>query len=273
MEDTEREAKSLEHCSEEGCSSCQVALGKKILSGLGGEWAKGKVVALFSQSADSGSASGLIELGIYYLEGYDDVGINYKKAFNLFKQASELILESNIFLGYCFEHGLGIAKNETEALLSYHRGFGGEDRVEQESEGASFIFQQARYGSHWLKQAIEDGNEHGLARLGILYKQGKLRWPGGEFGASTFERHPAPTHLFGSSTFRSVASRSSYLTAAKEVKRLRRAVRVFLGSVICDAVTFSERSARKTVQSMDVVHALKRQSFSFSNLGRSHVAE
>lgn len=33
----------------------------------------------------------------------------------------------------------------------------------------------------------------------------------------------------------------------------------FLASIIRDAVTFAERAGRKTIVSMDVVHALKRQ--------------
>ncbi|POM57568.1 Histone H4 [Phytophthora palmivora] len=43
------------------------------------------------------------------------------------------------------------------------------------------------------------------------------------------------------------------------IPAIRRLLRIFLSSHICDAITYAEHGNRKTVKGMDVIYALKRQ--------------
>lgn len=104
------------------------------------------------------------------------------KAYVLFQQASENDLDACIYHGFCLEHGVGVDKNGQEATVLYQKGFEVAEKTRESSPAAAFIPEHCSHTSNgqqdrnWnclFKQTVEEGGEHGLTRLGLMYKYGK----------------------------------------------------------------------------------------------------
>lgn len=156
----------LNHCVKGGCTPCKISLGKILL-----ESKAEKAYMLFQEAANKGSASGMIQLGLCFLGGLG-VDEDHEKAFKIVKEASESNPEGKIYVGLCLENGLGVEKNNLEALSSCEAGFGDIEHVEDKSPAAGFIVKHELYESQLFLQAIAEGSEHGMARLGMLYSHG-----------------------------------------------------------------------------------------------------
>lgn len=110
--------------------------------------------------------------GLCLLEGRA-VDKNHDEAFRLLEQASKSNVEAKILGGHCLEHGLGVPKNSKKAILAYQEGFGAIDSVEKKSPAAACVLTDEERDNPLFMQAVEEGSEHGLARLGLMYKLGK----------------------------------------------------------------------------------------------------
>lgn len=151
-----RRRRLLDFCIERGCDSCKVSLAKVLQRDCEDE------------SLEEAANAGMTELGMHHLRHGRHI-----QAFQLFKQASKHDVEANIYVGYCFENGLGVAKNEEEAISMYQKGFGGSESVGKQSEAVAFVLGLGHDESRLFKQTIEMGDENGLARLGLMYCNGR----------------------------------------------------------------------------------------------------
>jgi histone H4 len=88
----------------------------------------------------------------------------------------------------------------------------------------------------------------GVKRISGLIYEGQLTLPS--------YYHPCPRHHYSS-----IISYISRWTRADESRytETRGVLKIFLENVIRDSVTYTEHAKRKTVTSLDVVYALKRQ--------------
>lgn len=63
-------------------------------------------------------------------------------------------------------------KNAPEAISSYQKGFGSIEKVEDTSPAAAFALYHEVHESWSFVQSVAEGSEHGLARLGLMFRHG-----------------------------------------------------------------------------------------------------
>lgn len=79
-------------------------------------------IAELGRRSALGSAAAQTTLGLYYLFGYGPVGINYTEAFRLLSMASKQGASTALVnLAYMYQHGLGIEKNNEQAIKLYEQ--------------------------------------------------------------------------------------------------------------------------------------------------------
>ena len=99
-----------------GVPEAQFELGICYRYGEGTEQSIKTAMHWYEKAADQGYLRAYHNMGIIYQTGLGDVLVDYDKAFNCFKKASEEKNPDSFFsIGSCYLNGLGIDKNEKEA--------------------------------------------------------------------------------------------------------------------------------------------------------------
>jgi TPR repeat protein len=112
--------------------------------------------------------SSLYEMSDLVVEAYRlwDAG-NNKRAFSLFAKAAER-KESISYntLGYFYDHGIGVKKNQEKALYWYKRAARVGDYVAQHNIGLCYLnignIERARF---WLNRSVANGDEAAMESL------------------------------------------------------------------------------------------------------------
>lgn len=136
----------------------------------------GKAIEWYNKAYNQGYPYAAIMLGEYYLYNHGD-DRDYDKAFAYFKFAEEndCITEG---IGLCYEYGLGVEANETQAFKYYHLA------AEEDYTSAKYRLGLCyKYGTgttenmeeayNWLSEAAEDGNLNAQYEAAMMLLDGK----------------------------------------------------------------------------------------------------
>ena len=147
VKDYDMSLKYLEESANNANTDALVDLGNIWSSKEYAGYNPSKALSYFHLASDAHNARGIYHLGLCYQWGDNGVEIDYIKALSYFRKA---IIEGElsyayVSLGYMNENGLGLDINLPAAKRMYQR-------------------------------AAENGNEIALYNMGIIYKNGKVKW-------------------------------------------------------------------------------------------------
>ncbi len=122
------------------------------------------------------SPSKMVEIGDKFISGTDFNIIKFSTAFKWYKRAADLGYFKAIFsVGYCYENGIGVVKDESKALMYY----GKIENAEQQYTIGCEILSGRRDGHRWtndysipikwFERASEKGHIMAHIKLGICY--------------------------------------------------------------------------------------------------------
>jgi uncharacterized protein len=102
---------------------------------------------------------------------------NYVEAARHLALAADAVPEAQNALGYCFEKGLGVVKNEQRAFELYSKAAAAGSPVGMESLGGAYnngLYVKQDYGKalDWLEKSVEAGNADALQQIGNMYFNG-----------------------------------------------------------------------------------------------------
>lgn len=110
------------HAAQSGVPEAQYELGVCYRCGEGTEPDLKAAMYWYEKAADQGYLRAYQNMGVVYQHGFDDIPLDYVKAFNCFKKAAEEESPDAYFcVGNCYLQGLGVEKNETEATFWFKK--------------------------------------------------------------------------------------------------------------------------------------------------------
>ncbi len=155
---------------------------------LGSMYADGNVVAkneaealkLFKKAADENNQYGQSWLGYAYRDGKLGLKPDGEQAKNWYQKAIDNgSTDAMVNLGWMYEQGKIVAKNEAEALKQFKKAAESGDHYAQNwlgyayREGALGLTQDFEQAKNWYTKSIENGNIPALNALGWMYEHGK----------------------------------------------------------------------------------------------------
>ncbi|HTB05133.1 MAG TPA: caspase family protein [Bradyrhizobium sp.] len=102
---------------------------------------------------------------------------NYIEAARHLALAADAVPEAENALGYCFEKGLGVVKNDQKAFELYSKAAAAGSPVAMESLGGAYangLYVKQDFGKalDWLEKSVEAGNADALQQIGNMYFNG-----------------------------------------------------------------------------------------------------
>jgi tetratricopeptide (TPR) repeat protein len=102
---------------------------------------------------------------------------NYLEAARHLTLAADKVPEAENALGYCFEKGLGVVKNDQKAFELYSKAAAAGSPVAMESLGGAYtngLYVKQDFGKalDWLEKSVEAGNPDALQQIGNMYFNG-----------------------------------------------------------------------------------------------------
>ena len=103
---------------------------------------------------------------------------NYIEAARHLALAADTVPEAGNALGYCFEKGLGVVKNDQKAFELYSKAAAAGSPVGMENLGGAYaggLYVKKDYGKalDWLEKSVEAGNADALQQIGNMYFNGQ----------------------------------------------------------------------------------------------------
>jgi uncharacterized caspase-like protein/TPR repeat protein len=137
------------------------------------DWNRAVVVCEAALKAEPGEAHFQFALGKAYFYAK-----NYFEAARHLSIAAETMPEAQNALGYCFDVGLGVAKNSQKAFELYSKAAAAGSAVAMESLGGAYIsgtYVKQDFGKalDWMEKSIEAGNADALQQIGNMYFNGQ----------------------------------------------------------------------------------------------------
>jgi uncharacterized protein len=137
------------------------------------DWNRAVVACDAAVKAEPGEAHFQFALGKAYFYSK-----NYFEAARHLSLAADKLPEAENALGYCFEKGLGVVKNEQKAFELYSKAAAAGSPVAMESVGGAYIgglYVKQDYGKalDWLEKSVEAGNADALQMIGNMYFNGQ----------------------------------------------------------------------------------------------------
>jgi len=142
--DQKRAVYYMKLSADKGFSNAQFNLGACYENGTGTSEDKAAAIKYYRMAAVQGNIDGLYSLGLCYKNGYGEVAKNSLEALAYFVQAATQnggSVEAQNWLGWFYEKGEIVTKNESEAV-------------------------------RWYQLSADKENAYGLYRLGLCYKNG-----------------------------------------------------------------------------------------------------
>jgi uncharacterized protein len=137
------------------------------------DWNRAVVACEAALKAEPGEAHFQFALGKAYFYAK-----NYFEAAHHLSIAADTVPEAQNALGYCFDHGLGVAKNPQKAFELYTRAAAAGSGVAMESLGGAYVSgtvvkQDFSKALDWYEKSVEAGNPDALQNIGNMYFNGQ----------------------------------------------------------------------------------------------------
>lgn len=163
-----------------------------------------KAVEWYEKAVAGGNPQAMLRLGEYYLYDYDKLN-ECEKAFNYYKQAAEREFY-NEGMGICYEMGIGVEENETEAFKYYTLAADNGNVMSMYRTGLCYyngvgVKENLQEAFRWFNDAAGQESIHAYYYLGKMLMYGEGCTPNAEAGvqwllkAAEFENHKAQFEL------------------------------------------------------------------------------
>jgi uncharacterized protein len=136
------------------------------------DWSRAVVACEAAVAAEPGEPHFQFALGKAYFYAK-----NYIEAARHLALAADAVPEAQNALGYCFEKGLGVVKNDQKAFELYNKAAAAGSPVAMESMGGAYangLYVKKDFGKalDWLEKSVEAGNADALQQIGNMYFNG-----------------------------------------------------------------------------------------------------
>lgn len=121
-QDMDTAAKWFRLAAEQNFSEAQVQLAHLYELGAGVPKDRAAVVNLMTSAANAGYAEAQFNLALYYSQGRYGFAKDQNQSFSWAKRAADQgFAQAQLYVGACYEFGVGVDENPAEAVLWYNR--------------------------------------------------------------------------------------------------------------------------------------------------------
>ncbi len=161
-----------------GDEEAQVSVGNAYESGKGAKLDKAEASKWYGRAADQGNAEAQYKLATLFHEGAPGLKKNPARAAKLYAAAAKQgHVEAENWLGYCYQHGLGVEQNDKTAVEWYQKAADGKLAMAQNNLGLMYlggkgVEQDYKKAFDLFESAANQGYDWGMNNLGGLYEKG-----------------------------------------------------------------------------------------------------
>lgn len=161
-----------------GDEEAQVAVGNAYESGKGAKLNKAEASKWYGRAADQGNAEAQFKLATLFHEGAPGLKKNPDRAAKLYAAAAKQgHVEAQNWLGYCYQHGLGVKQDDKTAVEWYQKAADGKLAMAENNLGLMYlggkgVDQDYKRAFDLFERSANQGYDWGINNLGGLYEKG-----------------------------------------------------------------------------------------------------
>jgi TPR repeat protein len=161
-----------------GDEEAQVAVASAYADGKDVKVNKVEASKWFGKAADQGNADAQFKLATLFHEGATGIKKNPERAAKLYESAAKQgHAEAQNWLGYCYQHGLGVGQNDKTAFEWYSKAADAKLAMAENNLGLMYLSGKGieqNYGKAFelFQRSATQGYDWGMNNLGGLYEKG-----------------------------------------------------------------------------------------------------
>jgi TPR repeat protein len=161
-----------------GDEEAQVAVAEDLANGKGVKANKAEASKWYGKAADQGNADAQFKLATLFHEGAPGLKKNPDRAAKLYEAAAKQgHVEAQNWLGYCYQHGLGVAQDDAKAVEWYRKAADAKLPMAENNLGLMYLSgngveQDYRKAFELFERSANQGYDWGMNNLGGLYEKG-----------------------------------------------------------------------------------------------------
>jgi TPR repeat protein len=161
-----------------GDEEAQVAVADALSTGKDVKVNKVEASKWYGKAADQGNSDAQFKLATLFHEGAPGLKKNPERAARLYEAAAKQgHLEAQNWLGYCYQHGLGVAQSDKSAVEWYRKAADAKLATAENNLGLMYLSGRGveqDYGKAFelFQRSANQGYDWGMNNLGGLYEKG-----------------------------------------------------------------------------------------------------
>jgi TPR repeat protein len=161
-----------------GDEEAQFAIAEDFANGKGIKVNKAEASKWYGKAADQGNVDAQFKLATLFHEGAPGVKKNPQRAAKLYEAAAKQNhVEAQNWLGYCYQHGLGVAQDDAKAVEWYRKAADAKLAIAENNLGLMYLSgngveQDYRKAFELFERSANQGYDWGMNNLGGLYEKG-----------------------------------------------------------------------------------------------------
>ncbi len=161
-----------------GDEEAQLAVAEALANGKDVKVNKAEASKWYGKVADQGNADAQFKLATLFHEGAPGLKKNPERAAKLYEAAAKQgHAEAQNWLGYCYQHGLGVAQSDKNAVEWYRKAADAKLAIGENNLGLMYLSGngiEQDYGKAFelFQRSANQGYDWGMNNLGGLYEKG-----------------------------------------------------------------------------------------------------
>lgn len=161
-----------------GDEEAQIAVAQAYEKGEGAKESKLEASKWYGKAADQGNVDAQYRLATLFHEGATGLKKNPERAFKLYEAAAKKgHVEAQNWLGYVYQHGLGVKQDEKAAVEWYQKAADSKLAIAENNLGLMYlggkgVEQDYRKAFELFERSANQGYDWGMNNLGGLYEKG-----------------------------------------------------------------------------------------------------
>jgi TPR repeat protein len=161
-----------------GDEEAQFAVGEALANGTDVKANKAEASKWYGKAADQGNAEAQFKLATLFHEGAPGLKKSPERAFKLYEAAAKQgHVEAENWLGYCYQHGLGVAQSDKTAVEWYRKAADAKLAMAENNLGLMYLTGKGverDYAKAFelFSNSANQGYDWGMNNLGGLYEKG-----------------------------------------------------------------------------------------------------
>lgn len=161
-----------------GDEEAQISVAQAYEKGEGVKESKLEASKWYGRAADQGNAEAQYRLATLFHEGAAGLKKNPERAFRLYRAAAKQgHVEAQNWLGYSYQHGLGVKQDDKAAVAWYQKAADAKLAIAENNLGLMYlggkgVEQDYRKAFELFERSANQGYDWGMNNLGGLYEKG-----------------------------------------------------------------------------------------------------